>query len=67
MIEIITTKDLTCKHPKEEMEYQPQETETNTPESLTCGVCGMDLDPNLQAPDWDLEIKEEMYEQKNNS
>ena len=64
MIEIITTKDLTCKHPKEEMEYQPQETETNTPESLTCGVCGMDLDPDSQAPDWDLIVKEEIYEQE---
>tara|TARA_R100000664_G_C2651846_1_gene72131 strand:+ start:235 stop:435 length:201 start_codon:yes stop_codon:yes gene_type:complete len=65
MISIITTKDLSCQHPEEDMEYQPKEEDTNTPESLTCGVCGMDLDPNLKAPDWDALAKEEIYETDN--
>tara|TARA_R100000656_G_scaffold2858_2_gene4614 strand:+ start:1376 stop:1576 length:201 start_codon:yes stop_codon:yes gene_type:complete len=62
MIAIITTKDLSCQHPKEDMEYQPEEEDTNTPKSLTCGICGMDLDPETQAPDWDEMGKEEQYE-----
>ena len=65
MISIITTKELSCQHPKEDMEYQPSEQDTNTPESLTCGVCGKDLDPELLAPDWDEMAKEELYETNN--
>ena len=65
MISIITTKELSCQHPKEDMEYQPNEQDTNTPESLTCGVCGKDLDPELLAPDWDEMAKEELYETNN--
>ena len=45
------------------MEYQANEKDTNTPESLTCGVCGMDLDPEIHAPDWDEMGKEEKYEE----
>ncbi len=63
MIAIITTKDLSCQHPKEDMEYQPEEKDTNVPESLTCGMCGMDLDPEIHAPDWDEMGKEEKYEE----
>ena len=47
------------------MEYQPSEQDTNTPESLTCGICGMDLDPELLDPDWDEMGKEELYETDN--
>ena len=65
MISIITTKDLSCQHPKENMEYQPKEEDTNTPESLTCGVCGKDLDPELSATDWDEIGKEERHETNN--
>ena len=65
MISIITTSDLSCQHPKEDMEYQPSEQDTNTPESLTCGICGMDLDPELLSPDWDEMGKEELYETDN--
>ena len=65
MISIITTSDLSCQHPKEDMEYQPSEQDTNTPESLTCGICGMDLDPELLDPDWDEMGKEEVYETYN--
>ena len=65
MIAIITTKDLSCQHPKEDMEYQAEEKNTNTPESLTCGVCDMDLDPEIHAPDWDEIGKEEKYEENN--
>ena len=53
MIAIITTKDLSCQHPKEDMEYQPEEKDTNVPESLTCGICGKELDPLILEPDWD--------------
>tara|TARA_R110000751_G_scaffold289086_1_gene395288 strand:+ start:598 stop:798 length:201 start_codon:yes stop_codon:yes gene_type:complete len=63
MIAIITTKDLSCQHPQEDMEYQPQEEDTNTLESLTCGICGMELDPEICAPDWDEMGKEERYEE----
>ena len=63
MIAIIISKDLSCEHPKENMEYQPQEEDTNTPESLVCGICDMELDPEICAPDWDEIGKEEKYEE----
>ena len=65
MIAIITTKDLSCQHPKEDMEYQPEEKDTNTPESLVCGICGIDLDLEMYAPDWDEMGKEQQYEENN--
>ena len=65
MIAIITTKDLSCQHPKEDMEYQPEEKDTNVPESLTCGVCCKELDPLILEPDWDELGKEQRYEENN--
>ena len=62
MIAIITTKELECQHPKDEMEYQAREEDTNTPEGLTCGMCGKDLDSDMLEPDWDAIVKEEDYE-----
>ena len=63
MISIITTKDLSCKHPKEYVEYQPEEKDTNAPESITCSICGKELDPETYAPDWDEMGKEKQYEE----
>ena len=65
MIAIITTKDLSCQHPKEDMEYQPEEKDTNVPESLTCGICGKELDPLILEPYWDEFGKEQRYEENN--
>ena len=65
MIAIITTKDLSCQHPEEDMEYQPEEKDTNVPESLTCGICGKELDPLILEPDWDELGKEQRYEENN--
>ena len=65
MIAIITTKDLSCQHPKEDMEYQPEEKDTNVPESLTCGISGKELDPLILEPDWDELGKEQRYEENN--
>ena len=64
MIAIITSKDLSCKHPKCDMEYQPEEKDTNGPESLTCGTCGKELDVSILEPDWDELGKEKQYEEK---
>ena len=39
MIAIITTKDLSCQHPEEDMEYQPEEEDTNVHEYQYCIKC----------------------------
>ena len=36
--------------------YQPEETDTNIPESYTCDDCGKEFD--IPEPDWDLMNKE---------
>ena len=36
--------------------YQPEERDTNVPESYTCDECGKEFD--IPEPDWDAEIKE---------
>jgi hypothetical protein len=38
-----------CEHTN--LEYQPEEKDTNTPESLTCEDCGKDID--IPEPDYD--------------
>ena len=43
MIAIITSKDLSCQHPKESMEYQPEEKENNVCEYMYCEDCGEEL------------------------
>ena len=55
MIAIITTKELECQHPKDEMEYQAKEEDTNVPESYNCLDCGKDLP--IPEPDED-ELRE---------
>tara|TARA_R100000008_G_C3455669_1_gene101616 strand:+ start:193 stop:399 length:207 start_codon:yes stop_codon:yes gene_type:complete len=67
MIAIITTKELECQHPKDEMEYQAKEEDTNVPESLTCGMCGKDLDLEILEPDWDAIVKEDNLDYEENN
>ncbi len=43
-----------CEHIN--TEYQPEEKDTNAPESLNCVDCGKELDP--PEPDYDAELKE---------
>ena len=64
-MDIITTKNLSCEHPKEFLEYQPEEEENNAQESLYCSKCGQDLDPGILEPDWDAIGKEARYEENN--
>lgn len=42
-------KEYLCEHTN--LEYQPEEKDTNTPESLTCEDCGKDID--IPEPDYD--------------
>jgi len=49
----------------DELEYQAREEDTNVPESLTCGMCGKDLDIDILEPDWDALGKEDNYEKNN--
>jgi len=46
-----------CEHIN--TEYQPEEKDTNTPESLSCTDCGEELES--PEPDWDLEIRDNPY------
>tara|TARA_R100000789_G_C2961761_1_gene138150 strand:+ start:216 stop:416 length:201 start_codon:yes stop_codon:yes gene_type:complete len=45
-----TCLNIKCKH--ENVEYQPEELDTNAAESMYCGDCGKDLEVPDQ--DWDL-------------
>lgn len=45
---------MNCEHPNKT--YQPEERDTNIPESYTCDDCGEDLP--IPEPDWDLQNKE---------
>lgn len=65
MIAIITTKELECQHPKDEIEYQPREEDNNVSESVICGMCGKDLDIDILELDWDALGKEDNYEKNN--
>jgi len=66
MIAIITTKDLECQHPQDDIEYQEKEEDINVPESAICGVCGKDLELEALEPDWDEMSKEINLENLNN-
>ena len=46
----------TCLHNSQH--YQPEEKDTNVPESLWCEDCGADLELPECEPDWDLMAKE---------
>ncbi len=52
--ESIENRQKVCSH--ENQYYQPEEKDTNTPESLYCEDCGKDLE--IPEPDWDLMLKE---------
>ena len=47
-----------CLH--KNTDYQPEEKDTNVPESYTCNECGNDLP--IPEPDWDL-LAKDMYDE----
>ena len=56
MIAIIKDKiDNECEH--KNRHYQPEEYDTNIPESYNCEDCGAELE--IPEPDWDLIYKEQ--------